>query len=184
MDILFATSNWAKILSARQILEPLGFNVEQIKMDIPELQLDEIEEVAKNSCKYASDKLKKNVIKNDSGLCIEALNGFPGPYTHYVDDKIGEDGILKLLEGVENRKAYFKECIAYCEYGKEPVVFTAITNGTIAKEKQGQYGWSWDFIFIPDGETKTLACFDDDVRFKYWSNDAYLKLADYLKNNK
>lgn len=182
MDILFATSNWAKILSARQILEPLGFNVEQIKMDIPELQLDEIEDVAKNSCKYASDQLKKNVIKNDSGLCIEALNGFPGPYTHYADDKLGEDGILKLLEGVENRKAYFKECIAYCEYGKEPVVFTAITNGTIAKQKQGEYGWSWDFIFIPDGETKTLACFDDSVRFKYWSNDAYLKLAEYLKN--
>ena len=57
----------------------------------------------------------------------------------------------------------------------------SITNGTIAKQKQGEYGWSWDFIFIPDGETKTLACFDDSVRFKYWSNDAYLKLAEYLK---
>ena len=32
------------------------------------------------------------------------------------------------------------------EYGKEPVTFTSYTYGTIAKEKQGQYGWSWDFI--------------------------------------
>lgn len=182
MNITFVTGNWAKILSARQILEPLGFTIDQVKMDTPEIQDDSIEEVSKYSAKWASDQLKCAVLKNDSGLCVDTLNGFPGPYTHYVDDTLGEDGILKLLEGVENRNAHFVESLSYCEYGKEPITFVAITEGTIAKEKQGTYGWSWDFIFIPKGETKTLACFNDDERFKYWSNDAYLKLAEYLKN--
>lgn len=45
--ITYVTGNWTKILSARQILEPLGFEVEQVKMDVPELQNDLIEEVAK-----------------------------------------------------------------------------------------------------------------------------------------
>ena len=97
-----------------------------------------------------------------------------------MDDKLGEDGILKLLDGVENRKAHFEEVLAYVEYGKEPVVFKSITNGTIAKEKSGEYGWSWDFIFIPDGETKSLGNFDDSIRFKYWNMDAYYDLAKYL----
>lgn len=132
----------AKILSARQILEPLGFEVEQVKMDVPEIQNDSIEKIAKFSAKWASNKLKCEVIKKDSGLCTDSLNGFPGPYTHYADDTIKEDGIIKLLEGVENRKAHFVEALAYCEYSKEPVVFTSITKGTIAKEKSGKYGWS------------------------------------------
>ncbi len=180
--VTYVTGNWAKILSARQILEPLGFEVEQIKLDVPEIQNDSIEEVARFSAKWASEKLKSAVIKNDSGLCIDALNGFPGPYTHYVDDTLKEDGILKLLEGVENRKAHFVEVLAYCEYGNEPVVFTSITNGTIAKEKSGEYGWSWDFIFVPEGQTKTLGNFNDDVRFKCWNMDGYNNLAKYLAN--
>lgn len=64
----------------------------------------------------------------------------------------------------------------------EPVVFKSITNGTIAKSKSGEYGYSWDYIFIPDGETRTLASFNDDVRFSYWSNTGYMELVDYLKD--
>lgn len=183
MKITYVTGNWAKLKSAKQILEPLGFKIDNIKIDCPELQLDSIEEVAKNSSKWASEHLKTNVLKNDSGLCVNALKGFPGPYTHYCDDTIGEDGLLKLMDGIEDRSAYFIECLAYTEYGKEPVCFSSITKGKIAKQKSGKYGWAWDFIFIPDGKEETLGCFDDDVRFSLWNNDAYLKLAEYLKKN-
>ena len=179
--ITYVTGNWAKILSARQILEPLGYEIEQVKMEVPELQDDSIEEVAKFSAKWASDKLKCAVIKNDSGLQVDALGGFPGPYTHYAEDTIGEDGLLKLLEGVENRKAEFIEVLAYCEYGKEPVTFKSVTNGTIAKQKSGTYGWGWDFVFIPEGETKTLGCFDDNIRFSYWNMTGYDRLVEYLE---
>ncbi|MDD3341653.1 MAG: non-canonical purine NTP pyrophosphatase [Bacilli bacterium] len=179
--ITYVTGNKAKIDSARQILEPLGYVVDNIKMDTIEIQADTTEEVAIYSAKWASEKLKCNVLKNDLGLYVEALNGFPGVYTHYADDTLGEDGLLKLLDGVENRKAYFKEVLAYCEYGKEPITFTGITYGTIAKEKSGRYGWSWDFIFIPDGQEKTLGYYPDDERWKFWSLEAYEKLVHYLE---
>ncbi|MBE6153519.1 MAG: non-canonical purine NTP pyrophosphatase [Firmicutes bacterium] len=178
--ITYVTGNWAKVASAKQALDPLGYEINNIKLDTIEIQSDDVEEVSKYSAKWASEKLKCSVLTNDSGLFVEALNGFPGTYTRYVEETIGEDGLLKLLEGIENRKAYFKEVLAYCEYGKEPVIFSNITNGTITKEKHGEYGWSWDFVFMPDGETQTLGCFPDDERWKFWSQAAYKRLAEYL----
>lgn len=179
--IIFVTGNMTKLNSARKVLEPLGIEVDNEKMETIEIQADDVEDVAKYSAKWASEKLKCTVLKNDMGLFVEALNGFPGVYTHYVDDTLGEAGLLKLMEGKENRKAYFKEVLAYCEYGKEPVTFTGITKGTISIEKQGQYGWSWDFVFIPDGKQDTLGCYNDDERWKLWDTNNYKKLAEYLK---
>ena len=125
--ITYVTGNWAKIDSARQILEALGYTVDNKKIDTIEIQADDVEDVAKYSAKWASNELKCDVLKNDTGLFVEALNGFPGVYTHYVDDTLGEDGLLKLLDGVSNRRAYFKEVLAYCKYGEEPITFVGIS---------------------------------------------------------
>ena len=179
-EITYVTGNWAKIESVKQIFEPLGFKINNIKMDTIEIQADTMEEVAKYSAKYASDKLKTSVLKNDSGIVIPALNNFPGPYTHYIEDTLGEDGVLKLMEGIEDRYAYFIEALDYCEYGKDPIVIVSKTEGEIALEKSGEYGWSWDYIFIPKGQTKTMANFKDEDRWKFWNSDAYIKLAEYL----
>lgn len=179
-QINYITTNKFKVVVAKENLEPLGISVVAKAIDCPEIQADTIEEVAKYSSKYASDYLGEDTLKNDSGLVIPALNGFPGAYSKYVDQTLGEDGILKLMEGVEEREAYFLEVLAYTERGKEPVTFTSKTEGTLAKVKSGDNGWSWDFIFIPKGYDKTLACFPDDERWKFWDNTAYEKLAKYL----
>lgn len=179
--ITYVTGNIAKIESARKVLEPLGFEVDNIKMETPEIQADDVVEVSKYSAKWAAEKLNTPVLKNDSGLFVNALKGFPGVYTHYVEDTLGEDGLLKLMEGIDDRTAYFKESIAYCEPGGEPVVFEGITKGIIDYKKSGDNGWSWDFVFIPEGENKTLACFEDDEKWDFWSQDAYKRLAKYLE---
>ena len=179
--ITYVTGNWYKIMCARSILEPLGFEVDNIKMETTGIQANNVEDVAMYSAKEASDKLKCDVLKNDTGLYVEALGGFPGPYTHYVDEKLGEDGLLKLLKGIDNRNACFIEAFAYCEYGKDPVVFKSITKGRIATEKSGIYGWSWDFIFIPDGYDKTMGNYPDEERCYIWNTDAYAELVKFLK---
>lgn len=182
--IIYITGNKFKVLTAKNILESLGIMVDAKKIECPEIQADSISEVAKYSSKYASDFLNEATLKNDSGLVIPALNNFPSAYTKYVEETIGEDGILKLMEGIENREAYFIEALAYTEVGKEPIVFVSKTEGTIAKEKSGDFGWSYDRIFIPKGQNKTLANFDDDERWKFWDESAYTYLAAYLKNKK
>lgn len=180
-NIKYITTNKFKVLVAKENLEPLGFNVEAQSIDCPEIQADTIEEVAIFSSKYASDYLKEDTLKNDSGLMIPALNGFPAAYTKYVDQTLGIEGVLKLMEGVENREAYFLEVLAYTPYGEETVTFTSKTEGTLAKVPSGENGWSWDFIFIPKGMDQTMACYKDDERWKFWDNSAYDQLADYLK---
>lgn len=180
MKITYVTGNKYKIELAQRILGPLGVEVLQKKIYCPEIQDNDIVNVSKFSAQYAANELKIPVIKNDSGLIIEGLNGFPGPYTAYVEDTLTEEGILKLMQNVDNRKAYFIEVISYCEPGKEPVSFVSKTHGTIAEEKRGEYGWSYDRIFVPKGEQKTLAEFEDDERWKFWTDDAYLQLKDYV----
>ncbi len=180
--ITYVTGNKAKIASAKQALEPLGFEIDNVKMETPEIQANDVVEVSKFSAKWAAEKLGKPVLKNDSGLFVNVLKGFPGVYTRFVDETIGEDGLLKLMEGLEDRTAYFKESIAYCEPGNEPVVFEGITRGKIDTKKSGTNGWSWDFVFIPDGENEPLACFDDEKKWSFWSQDAYKELAKYLEN--
>ena len=180
--ITLVTGNVTKLISARQFLEPYGIHVDNVKMETVEIQSDSIEDLAASSAKEASEKLKCAVLKNDTGFFIEALGGYPGPYTHYVMEKVGTDGILKLMRGKTNRKAYYKEAFAYCEYGKEPVVFTSITTGTIATRKSGKYGMRIDPIFIPEGHTKTMAHYNDDERFKLWNTSAYDDIAKYVIN--
>lgn len=184
MKITLITGNWAKVAQAKNFLELQGIKVDNVKMDTVEIQADTVEEVAKYSAKWASDKLKANVVKNDTGIMIEGLGGFPAAYTHYVQDTLGMEGVLKLMKGIENRKAKFVQALAYCEYGKEPVVFSSITEGTIATEQSGSHGWSWDFIFIPEGQDKTFGNYEDDVRLKMWNDTGYEQLVEYLKNTK
>lgn len=180
-QLTYVTGNQYKIELAKRILLPLGFEILQKEIACPEIQDDDIENVSKYSAKYAAEQLKVPVIKNDSGLVIEVLNGFPGPYTSYIEDTITEDGILKLMAGERNRNAHFLEVISYCEPGSEPVSFVSKTKGSISDNKRGEYGWSFDKIFIPDGQDKTLAQYEDDERWKFWSNDAYLNLKKYLE---
>lgn len=181
MKITYITGNKAKIDSAKMYLEPLGIEVDNKKLDIDEIQRDTCEEVVSKSVEEAYKILNRPVLKNDSGLFIDALNGFPGVYTHYVDDTIGEDGILKLMEGKTNRKARFIEVYAYKENDKPPVLFKSVTEGKITREKSGEYGWSFDFIFKPAGSSKTLGCFEDKERYKLWDDTGLKELANYIK---
>ena len=186
MEFIYVTGNKAKISSAKQYLEPLGVTVNHEKMDTPELQADNVEDIAKYSAKYACNILNKRVIKNDTGFYVEALKGFPAAYSHYAEETLGRDGLLKLMEGVTNRKAKFIECFALCEPNEEPITFFSITNGRIATDDEiyGSAEWGWDSIFIPDGKDKPFAYYPDDVRHMLWDTSAYDEIFKYLKTKK
>ena len=63
MKITLLTGNWAKIAQAKEFLEPHGIKVNNIKMDTVEIQADTVEEVAKYSAKWASEKIKSKCSK-------------------------------------------------------------------------------------------------------------------------
>ena len=106
-----------------------------------------------------------------------------GPYSEYVERKIKAEDIIKLMQGKSNRKAFYKEVMAYCEYKKEPLTFTNYTTGSISEGDSGKNGWNFDRIFILDGDTKTMENYTDEERAKKYSHENWINLASYLSNN-
>lgn len=183
MEITYVTGNQFKVLVATKYLKPLGIKVINNDLDIPEIQADSIEEISIHSATEASKVLNKDVLVNDSGLIVPSLNNFPGPYSKYAEQTLKEDGLLKLMKDITNREAYFIEVLTYKKVNEEPIVIISKTLGSIAKEPKGSFGWSFDKIFIPKGETKTLAQFPEEERYKFFTNEGYISLAKILKDN-
>lgn len=180
MEILYVTGNRVKVELAKLIYKDLGVDIVQYDMETPEIQADSCEEVAKFSCEYAANLLKKPVLKNDSGLVIEALNGFPGAYAKYAEATLKADGFIRLMEGIENRRCYWVEALAYCEPNHEPVVFTSKTYGHIAHEVRPLRGYDYDYIFIPEGDTRTYSEMTEEEQLKTFDQTAYKDLLKYL----
>ena len=187
--IIYLTTNPYKIREAELVLrDKYGFDLRTMNPDfeIYEIQAKTCAEVASFSARYAADKIGKPCLKSDTGLYLEALGGLPGPYNAYFDKQIGPEKFLAMLKNEKNRKARLEHCFAYCEPGKEPIVFTGGSTGTISKELRGNDGRWHDFFYIPDGETKTLAEIGDEDKVKKtsFSGDAIDKFALWLKKQK
>ncbi|MEM1557122.1 MAG: XTP/dITP diphosphatase [Thermoproteota archaeon] len=155
--VLFITGNRGKVIEAQRLLQRFGIMVEQADLDIVEPQAETLEEVVEKCAKEAWRMLDKSFIVEDSGLFINALNGFPGVYSSYVYEKIGCEGILRLLSGVTDRSAYFMTALAYGEPNGEIKIFKGRIDGEIALEKRGGSGFGYDPIFIPLGSNLTFA---------------------------
>jgi len=160
LRIIFASSNKNKIREASGILAEYNIEIQPLIMECPEIQKDDIEDVAKFSVEFAFKKVQSQVIVEDSGLFIESLKGFPGPYSSYVYRTIGNDGILNLMRNQRNRQATFKSVIAYSDSEGSILTFIGETRGKISLEilKGDNGGWGFDPIFIPiEGNDKTYA---------------------------
>lgn len=131
-----------------------SLEVVHIALDVPEHRSEDVGEIAREKARYAFEKLNTPLIVDDTGFFIDALKGFPGPYAAYVLNTIGTTGILKLMEGVEDRTARFTTGIAYADDG-DIRVFTGTIEGRITIRPRGGEGFGYDPIF--EVGTKTLA---------------------------
>jgi len=156
--ITFITGNKHKVKEAENIFQKFNIELEHIDLSYSELQ-GTLEEVAKSGAKYACEKLNKPVIVEDAGLFIKALNNFPGTYSSYVQETLGNQGILKLMNGINNPKdryAEFRSVIGYCAPNTEPKIFLGSVQGQISQEEKGSLGFAFDPIFYVEKEGKTF----------------------------
>ncbi|HJJ50617.1 MAG TPA: RdgB/HAM1 family non-canonical purine NTP pyrophosphatase [Methanocorpusculum sp.] len=126
--------------------------VSHISFDCIEPQSDDISKIAKAKAEQAYAALKTPLIVDDTGLFIKALSGFPGPYAAYVQDSIGNSGILQLMKGMTNRQAYFATSIAYID-DKGLQTFEGRVDGEITNAPSGTDGFGYDPIFSVQGRT-------------------------------
>jgi XTP/dITP diphosphohydrolase len=183
--VFFATGNFHKFNEARSILTGLDIAVAMLRMKDVEIQSDSLMEIAETSVREVFKRSRLPVVVEDAGLFIDALNGFPGPYAAYVYQTIGNAGLLKLMEGVENRQATFKSAIAYCDSEKTPMIFEGEATGKITKKERvgnGKSGFGFDPIFQPHGSAKAFAemTLEEKNRFSHRAK-AVRKFAEWYK---
>jgi len=153
LKLTMVTSNANK---AAEVAAYFGGRLEvaHVALDVPEHRSDDVGEIAREKARYAYGMLNTPLIVDDTGFFIDALKGFPGPYAAYVLNAIGNAGILRLMEGVEDRSARFITGIAYAD-DKGIRVFTGTIEGRVTTRPRGGEGFGYDPIF--EVGTKTLA---------------------------
>ncbi|MFH1447890.1 MAG: XTP/dITP diphosphatase [Candidatus Micrarchaeota archaeon] len=180
MSLLFVTGNKHKFKEAESILKEYGIRIDNVSLSVPEERGEDCGVIAAAAARYAYDKLKRPLFTEDSGLFIESLNGFPGPYSAWVFSKLGNEGILKLMTGTVKRDAGFTSAVGYAD---ENGVRTFIVScpGNMALEQRGSSGFGYDPIFIPEGHVKTFS--EDSAMKERVSHRRKVleKLAEWLK---
>ena len=179
-DVLFASSNVHKYEEAKKILSEFGIELGFFQTELIEIQDGSLSKIALHKSLSAYEKCKKPVIIEDDGLFIDSLSGFPGPYSSYIFDTIGNNGILKLL--ADNRDAQFVAIIAFCDSSNEPTLFESSVAGTISKNIQDG-GWGYDPIFIPGKQNKTYAELDNKNNLSH-RYESLKKFANWFNNKR
>jgi XTP/dITP diphosphohydrolase len=166
VKIVLATRNQGKIVELRRILDSVdvvGLEEFPDAPDVPETELT-----------FAGNALLKAraiaahtglpAVADDSGLCVDALNGMPGVFSarwsgRHGDDEANLDLLLGQLSDVapELRGAQFV-CVAAVAWpsGEEETVEGRLS-GRVIGERRGTNGFGYDPIFVPDDETRTTA---------------------------
>ena len=190
--IVMETNNQGKLKEVREILK--DYEILSLKDLGCDIEVEEDQDTFEgNSLKKAreiSKLLKMPCIADDSGLCIEELNNFPGVLTARF---LGEDAtqeernnyLINKLEGKENRKATVVTVMTYVDEEKgKKLVARGEVKGYIAKEKRGNNGFSFDEIFeLENG--KTLAELTSEEKNEISSRKIALENLKYqLKGSK
>ena len=154
-DVFFVTSNEKKYREVKKILS----YIKRLDIDTEEIRDNNFEKVVIS--KLLSDLKKTNkegiIIVEDSGLEIEALNNFPGTFSKWSLEKIGLEGIIKLMEGEKHRDAKMIALVAAYIPNKGIIIEKGVVEGYIAENIRGDKGMMYDKIFIPKGYSNTFA---------------------------
>jgi len=190
-EIIFASHNKGKIVEIKQILEPFGIKVKSSD----DIELPDVEETGTTFEENAALKaltIAKSIgvpcIADDSGLCVNALNGRPGVYSaRYAPNRDFDKAMDMLLQEIadtkrEDRTAYFA-CVLVLGYPDGTYKsFEGRVDGVITYEKQGKGGFGFDPIFAPVGYNKTFAELGSEVKNKISHRGRALeKFTQYLK---
>lgn len=164
MDFILATNNMKKLAEMQRILSPLGINVVTAKMlgvtleDVEE-DGETFEDNAKLKARAACKEMNMPAIADDSGLCVDYLNGAPGIFSarfagEHGNDEKNNDLLLEKLDGVplEKRTAHYV-CAICCTFpdGRE-IVVRGECSGVIGFERDGNEGFGYDPLFLVDGK--------------------------------
>ncbi len=165
---MLASRNRHKIVEVRRILASVNVSIDLIAMP------DDVPDIPEIGCTFADNALIKAravcdatglpAIADDSGLCVDALNGMPGVLSarwagRHGDDTANLDLVLAQISDVppHRRGAQFVCAVVLVVPGRDAVVVEGVVAGTLIDRPQGGGGFGYDPIFVPDGYDVTTA---------------------------
>ena len=197
MKFVLASQNRHKLEEMRSILSAHGVEV-VLEADLG-LHVD-VEETGETFAENAMLKARAVMaasalpaIADDSGVCVDALNGAPGVYSaRYggpeLDDTARYKLLLENMRGARSRTAHFTSCIACVFPNGDTIEAEGICPGTIAFAPQGSGGFGYDPVFFLPELRKTYAQLTPEEKAAVSHRGKALavfevKLREYLKNH-
>ena len=168
--VVLATRNGHKVAELQRILSAIGLDIELVGLD----DFPGAPEVAETESSFAGNALLKAraiadftglpAIADDSGLCVDALNGMPGIYSarwagRHGDDRANLELVLGQMADVPDarRGAQFVCAAAWVVPGESEHVVEGVLEGSLARGQRGTNGFGYDPIFVPRGYVLTTA---------------------------
>jgi XTP/dITP diphosphohydrolase len=191
-EIVFASHNRGKITEVKQILAPLNISVKSAE----DIDLPDVEETGTT---FTENSLLKSqtiakitqmpCLADDSGLCVDALDGAPGVYSaRYAPNRDFDKGMDKLLKAMaespnKSRAAHFSCVLSLSFPDGSYELFEGRVDGHISEHKSGTKGFGFDPLFVPDGYDCSFAEMADDEKNKISHRGrAMQKFKEYLQN--
>lgn len=176
-DITFITGNQNKV---DYLSKYLGFAVKHRKVDLLEVQSLDLRTVVEHKVKQAYAEVNGPVLVNDVSLEFKALGRLPGTFIRFYVDEVPLETICRTLDGI-NRQAVAKCVIGYYD-GTAMQLFEGSLPGVIAEHPEGENGFGWDKIFIPEGYSVTRSMLnEEDDRKTYLKIQPFAELKTYLE---
>lgn len=192
-EVIIATKNKGKAKEFEALFSAKGVKVQTL-LDFPEApDVEETGTTFRENAKLKAEEICRQlntmVIADDSGLCIDALNGEPGVYSaryagNEKDDEANMTKVLEKMKGVPlpERTAHFHCTLAVAIPGQDTIVVEGRCTGMITEEKQGDKGFGYDPIFYVPALQKTMAQLEKEEKNKISHRaDALKKLSPIIE---
>lgn len=178
-DVTFITGNQSK---ADYLAKYLGFAVVHQKVDLDEIQSLDLRTVVEHKVRQAYDIVQKPVIVEDVSLEFAAFGRLPGTFIKFYVDELPLETICKMVDGLS------RDAVARCVFGyydgERLEFFEGSLRGSVANHPEGENGFGWDRIFVPEGyDTARAALNEEDDKLTYLQLKPFAKLKGFLENS-
>ena len=188
MLICAASNNAGKLKELRRILERMGHEVKSLRELGIDLDPEETGTTFAENARIKAEAFCKAsglpTVADDSGLCVDALNGAPGVYSarycgHHGDDAANNAKLLREMAGVpeEKRTARFVSAVCFLLPDGRELLVEGECPGSVAFTETGSNGFGYDPLFIPD-----RVGLPDGTTVENTARRSYAELADGEKD--
>ncbi|MBQ6782470.1 MAG: XTP/dITP diphosphatase [Acholeplasmatales bacterium] len=190
--VVIATNNKNKVREFKSILDNPNLEFKTLKEIGYDKEIEEngntFEENAIIKAMTVAKDLNVIAISDDSGLCVDALNGAPGIYSaRYAGTHNDEDNnalLIKNLNGIENRNAHYECAICIAYPNGDYITEIGTVSGIIIDDRRGNGGFGYDpYFYIPEfGKTFAEVPLEKKNTISH-RNKALMKIKDRIDEN-